>query len=227
MVGGPIAQPPDHGLSDVDMASCPTYVHRGYPLMMEEERTAKLVQRLRHRDSQAEEEVFDRYARQLTRYAEQHLSQKIARRVGGSDIVQSTFRTFFRRTADGEFQIDSSAQIWRLLVKITLQKTRAKARYHTAERRSVDAELASIEATSAHVFVPEPGPAEAALLADEIEHLLHGLPDLYCRVLEMRLEGNSAAEIATRLGVSRQTVYRALRLLQHRLSDSRSPKDTG
>jgi hypothetical protein len=63
----------------------------------------------------------------------------------------------------------------------------------------------------------EPGPDEAVILVDQIEMLLDGLPPLYCRLLEMRLQGQGVTEIAAELKVSRQTVYRALDLLQQRL----------
>jgi hypothetical protein len=53
-------------------------------------------------------------------------------------------------------------------------------------------------------------------LVDQIEGLLRGLPDLYCQVLERRLQGQAVADIAAALAVSRQTVYRALELLQRR-----------
>ena len=69
----------------------------------------ELVQRVRAGEARAAEELFARYARQLTRLAEENLSRKVLARVGGEDVVQSVFRTFFRRTAQGEFRIDSSA----------------------------------------------------------------------------------------------------------------------
>ena len=75
-------------------------------------------------DPQAAELLFARYAARLTQVAEQNLSRKVAAREGGEDVVQSVFRTFFRRSAEGQFQIDTSAQLWRLLVKITVQKVR-------------------------------------------------------------------------------------------------------
>src|SRR5882672_9712028 len=75
--------------------------------------------------------VFDRYSERLVRLAEKHLSRRLAGRVAGEDVVQSVFRTFFRRGADGEFKLDGSAQLWQLLVRITVLKARAKARHHT------------------------------------------------------------------------------------------------
>ena len=96
---------------------------------------AELVERLRAGDPRAAEELFAAYAQRLTCLAEQQLSRKLAARLDGADVVQSVFRTFFRRSAAGEFRIDSSAQLWRLLVKITVRKARALARYHSAKQR--------------------------------------------------------------------------------------------
>jgi RNA polymerase sigma factor (sigma-70 family) len=181
----------------------------------------ELVERWRGGDAQAAEELFARYAQRLTSLAEQHLSRKLAARLDGADVVQSVFRTFFRRSATGEFRIDSSAELWRLLVQITLQKARAYGRHHTAGVRDVAAEAPGGGAA----FLPEavahePGPAEAAALVDQIQELLRGLPALYCDLLQLRLEGHSVSDTAVRLGVSRRTVHRALHLLQQRLTRS-------
>jgi DNA-directed RNA polymerase specialized sigma24 family protein len=189
-----------------------------------------LLQQLRDGDPHAAEALFALYAQRLTRIAEEHLSARLAGRIDGSDVVQSVFRTFFRRSAEGEFRIDSSAQLWRLLVKITLLKARAKGRYHTAGIRNVGAEAGPAAGGSGEEWLVQavsctPGPLEAAMLVDQIETLLRGLPPMYCRVLDLRLQGFGPTEIATRLDVSRQTVHRALGLLQERLeSDSRGPR---
>jgi RNA polymerase sigma-70 factor (ECF subfamily) len=159
----------------------------------------------------------------LTRLAEQHLSRKLAGREDGEDVVQSVFRTFFRRGSQGEFRIDSSAELWQLLVKITLLKARARARYHTAAKRDVAVEVpVGEQGWLPEALARDPEPDEAVILVDEIEALLRELPALYCRVLEMRLAGHAVAEIAAQLGVSRQTIYRALDLLQRRLEKSQA-----
>jgi RNA polymerase sigma factor (sigma-70 family) len=172
---------------------------------------------LRGGDPQAAEEIFARYAQRLTQLAEQQLSHKLAARLDGADVVQSVFRTFFRRSAEGEFRIDSSAELWRLLVQITLQKARAYGRQHTAGVRDVALEAPGGAVLLIETVAHEPGPAEAAALVDQIEELLRGLPALYCDLLRLRLEGHSVSDTATRLGVSRRTVHRGLRLLQERL----------
>jgi RNA polymerase sigma-70 factor, ECF subfamily len=183
--------------------------------------TAELLQRLQAGDPQAAEQLFARYARRLTRLAEQHLSRKLAGRLDGEDVVQSVFRTFFRRGAEGEFTLDSSAQLWRLLVKITVLKARAKGRYHSADRRDAGAEHpGDPDGWLPEALAREPGPEEAAILVDQVEALLRGLPPLHARVLECRLQGHNVSDVAEQLGVSRQTVHRVLNLLQQRLRDS-------
>jgi RNA polymerase sigma-70 factor (ECF subfamily) len=180
---------------------------------------AELLQRLRGGDAQAAEALFARYARELVRVAERHLSQKLAGRVDGEDVVQSVFRTFFRRSAAGEFRVDASDQLWRLLVTITLRKARAKGRFHTAAQRDAGAEAGG-DAGLFEAAAREPGPDDAAALVDQIEALLQGLPPLYARLLDLKLQGHTVVDVAAELGVSRQTVHRALNLLQERLAES-------
>ena len=185
----------------------------------------ELVRRHRDGDPEAAEKIFEHYSRRLCPLAERHLSQKVAGRVEGDDILQSVFRTFFARTAKGEFQIDSRAQLWQLLVKITVLKARQKGRHHTAKKRDVRNERPiSGEDWLAEFADREPGPEEAAALVDQIESLLHGLPPLYEEILQGRLQGYPVAEIAAKFEVSRQTVYRALSLLQKRLTDAESAR---
>jgi RNA polymerase sigma factor (sigma-70 family) len=189
--------------------------------MDEQDSIAGLVERWRRGDADAAAELFARYSDRLTRVAEDHLSRRVAAREGGDDIVQSVFRTFFRRCAEGQFRIDGANALWRLLVKITLLKARAKQRRHLAARRDVRAETpGGGEEWLAEVAEREPGPVEAAVLVDEIESLLHGLPPEFGQILELSLQDHSRTEAAQLLGVSRQTVYRALNLLQQRLDRS-------
>jgi RNA polymerase sigma factor (sigma-70 family) len=194
----------------------------------ESDPVADWIRRWSAGDSQAAELLFCRYAARLTQVAEQHLSRKIAAREGGEDVVQSVFRTFFRRSAEGQFQIDGSAQVWRLLVKITVQKVRTRGRYHAAKKRSAAAEVRpEDDSWVAEALDRDPDPAAAAELVDLMEAMLQGVPPLYCHVLELRLQGMVPADVARELNISRNTVYRALDLFKQRLlecgGDRREP----
>ncbi|HPM85245.1 MAG TPA: sigma-70 family RNA polymerase sigma factor [Candidatus Anammoximicrobium sp.] len=187
--------------------------------MAQDPSPTELLQRYRQGDPDAASVLFARYAQRLYRLAEQQLSRRLVKRTDGDDIVQSAFRTFFLRLARGEFQIDNRVQLWHLLAKITVRKAREQARRHMAEARDVDAEQpGSPDDWLLQAATSEPGPEEVVILMDQIESLLRGLPDLYGQILESRLQGYSVAEIAGQLGVSRQNVYRALEVLQHRLA---------
>lgn len=196
-------------------------LRRKSPGMDDNTTLSDLIKRVREGDSEATDELFAHYAQRLSRLAEQHLSRKVSGRVEGEDVVLSVFRTLFRRSAEGKFQIDSRAQLWRLLVKITVHKARMQGRRHTAAMRHVGAEQHDdngewIEALVDH----EPGPEEIVILNDQIEDLLRGLPAQYRQVLQQRLQGHSATEIASQLAISRQTEYRVLELLKKKLAKS-------
>ena len=186
--------------------------------MSDSEPVSTMMQRLRDGDPKAADALFARYAQRLARAAEQHLARKLAGRVDGEDVVQSVFLSFFRRFAAGQFHFDSSAQLWRLLLRITLRKARFQARYHLAAKRDAAAEVGDGDRALAESVAYDPGPDEAIALVDQLDALLRGLPELHAHVLEKRLQGFSVAEIAEQQAVSRQTVYRVLDLLGERLN---------
>ena len=177
---------------------------------------AELLQRCRQGDNSAANELWLRYAAKLCRLSERHLSQRLAVRVDGEDVVQSVFRSFLLRAQRGEFRIDDSSQLWRLLVTITLQKTREAGRRHTAAQRDVARELALDEELLTAVS-GEPSPEEAIVLADQVSALLDGLTPWHAQVLEARLAGDTPTEIAARQATSRQAVFRALTDIQQRM----------
>lgn len=177
----------------------------------------QLLERWRSGDEAAATKLFELYSRKLTDVAERQMSAKLAQRVGPEDVVQSAFRTFFRRGSRGDFVIDNSTGLWKLLVKITLLKVYGQARRHSGPQRNLSAEV-PMEVTDLDMALlsREPGPAEAAALVDLMHAATLDLPDTYGEILSLRLAGHSRAEIAAKVGVARQTVYRALRVMQQR-----------
>jgi hypothetical protein len=49
-------------------------------------------------------------------------------------VLQSVYRSFFRRLADGEFQFDGPDDLWRLLATITFRKVMNARKFHLRER---------------------------------------------------------------------------------------------
>jgi RNA polymerase sigma-70 factor (ECF subfamily) len=187
--------------------------------MADSESVTDLLCRWRRGDETAADELHRRYAQRLCKLAEARIGARLGRRVDPEDIVQSAFRTFFRRTARGEYRLDHSGSLWHLLVKITLRKLLKSAEHHGAGMRDVAREVCSDEDDSLHpeVVAHDPTPTEAATLADELETALRGLKPHEVDMVQLSLQGYSTPEIATKVGRSRWTVRLLLNHVGHRL----------
>lgn len=181
------------------------------------------LRELRAGQEAASREVFARYAHRLVAYANRHLAKELHHRADGEDVVQSVFKTFFRRARDGEFQVESSIELWRLLLQITVNKVRATARIIRAKRRN-PAREAKPATADRHplddVMNREPGAEELAAFENLLREIVAAHTPLHGRVLELRLAGYGPSEIAKQLGVTRQTVHRHLTRLSQWLRDA-------
>ena len=178
----------------------------------------RTIQGLRHGDRLIVEEFCQRYGAALERLAAKHLPAGLQRRVGPEDVVQSVCRTFLRRTQGGEFHLNDSEDLWRLLCAITLTKVREQARFHLRQKRGVNQEASAVSADAMasvfHPAAPGPTPAEAAEFADQFEQIIASLDDEERQVVDLRLQECTAEEMARRMGCSERTVRRILKRVQ-------------
>lgn|SRR6056297_616694 len=172
--------------------------------------------RLERGESQAMEELFEKYSPRLQQIATQNIQSGLKRRFDGEDVVQSVFRTFFRRQKEEKLRIEHSAQLWWLLVRITLCKTRSRARQHTARRRDARADQA-IDGDG-ELRARTSSTEDVIALWEEVDAVLEGLPERAGEILSKRIEGESKSDIAKQLSLSRQTIHRILKLIETRLS---------
>ncbi len=194
--------------------------------MKPEEPVTALLDRWQAGDEDAAAALYRRYAARLCALAREQLGADLRRRLDSEDIVQSVFRSFFRRSRDGELVVTRSEALWGLLVKIARNKIRGKAAYHRAQQRDVAREVPLDDAElSVDLIAAGPTPLEAATLAEEVTTLFHGLKPIEAEMLTQCLEGRSTPEIAARVGYSRQTVWRFLDRLRSRLH-ARRQRDT-
>lgn len=175
-----------------------------------------LLEQYRAGDAAAAERLFRLYAPRLIQLADRNLDPRLARRVDGEDIVQSVFRTFFRRALEGELKISAADQLWLLLLTITIRKTRTHARHHRTAGRDVYRDVTAAGELD-ELCSDDPGPDEYLTVADLISALLKDLPPDSGEILTQLLEGRTKAEIATSVGLSRMTIYRHLQLFKTRL----------
>jgi RNA polymerase sigma-70 factor (ECF subfamily) len=158
-----------------------------------------------------EHEAVQAYAVRLLALARRELPQRLQRRVDAEDIVQSVYRSFFRRLQEGQFNFGDAHDIWRLLVVMTYHKVKNLIKYHQRGRRDVRREKEhDTDVPHAESADPVPGPEDLTILWDCLNELLAPLPDKYRSIVTMRLEGRSIAEIAGTVQYSQRTVLRVL-----------------
>jgi RNA polymerase sigma-70 factor (ECF subfamily) len=168
---------------------------------------ASLVRRFRGGDDDAATQLYLRYACRLRAMAASQAAPSLARRFDPDDIVQSVFRTFFRRAAAGEYQVPAGDELWKLFLVIGLNKVRATAAYHKAAKRDVrqtsdDSEIErGIAAT---------GEDDLRVLQMTVDELLAPLSQSNREIILLRIAGHDVGEIATQLGRAKRSVERVL-----------------
>lgn len=180
-----------------------------------------LVERLRAGDEEAAAEVFGRFVTRLIALTRAHLEKSIRNKEDPEEVVQSVFRSFFRRQREGQFTLDSWESIWSILTVIALRKCHNRVEFFRAARRDVQREvpLATTGESAARweAVAREPTPAEAAVLADTVEHLMRGLEATDRAILSLHLQDYSVPEICAQVGYAERTVWRSLNRIRNRL----------
>jgi RNA polymerase sigma factor (sigma-70 family) len=189
----------------------------------DQDRWELLIQGLRAGDRHATQAFWDQYGGLLQAVAEKHLTGGLRRRVGPEDVVQSACRTFLRRAKGGEFRLDDSEGLWRLLCAITLTKIREQARFHLRKKRGLNQEapLDVGPGQSGSAFpleAPGPTPAEAAEFSDQFQQLLAEMDEEERAIVDLKLQEFTHEEVAEQLGCSERTVRRVLKRVQARLA---------
>lgn len=167
-----------------------------------------LLGRLRTGDDDAAHSLYMRYARRLLSLAHNKTSAELATRVDPEDIVQSVFRTFFRRASAGQYDVPEGEELWKLLLVIALNKVRAQGNFHRAGRRDVSR-------TQALPAEADAKPHDDQQLAENIlqmsiDEIVVQLPESNRQIIRMRIEGYAIQEIAEKLSRSKRTIERVL-----------------
>lgn len=160
-------------------------------------------------DEDAAYNLYVRYAERLIHLARQKTPADLATRVDPEDIVQSVFRTFFRRASAGQYDVPEGEELWKLLLVIALNKLRTQGAFHRAEKRDV-------QKTS--TLMPEQERAKQGIdaglakqfLEMAIDEVVSKLPEASQMIVRLRIEGYEMQEIAQRVQRSKRTVERVL-----------------
>ena len=188
---------------------------------MEDETSIELLQKWRDGDEHAAKEMFERYVNRLCALARSRLSARMQRRVEPEDIVQSVYRSFFRKAGE-HYSLAKTGDLWRLLAAITINKIRGKVEFHTAQKRQVYAEESlladqSMLRVSPEAIAEDPRPDDAAAMVEELGDVLSGLDPLSRSILELSMQNLTVEQISEEVQRSERTVRRTLQQVRNEL----------
>ena len=196
--------------------------------MTDQEDSVELLARWKEGDESAAAKLFDRYVGRLVRLARSRLSERMQRRVEPEDVVQSAYRSFFRKAGEDRYTLEKSGDLWKLMAAITVSKVRGQVEFHTAQKRGVYSEESvgggSTFQVNPMAVAEDPTPDDAAQVVEELQQVMEKLDPLQRQILELALQNYEVDEITAKVERSARTVRRALQhvrqMLEGQLLDS-------
>lgn len=181
-----------------------------------------LLEEVRGKNDPAAAELFRRYKNRLFGLARERLGISVRPKLDPEDVLQSVFRTFFRRTQEGEFELGEGKELWDLLAAITANKCCLRLRYFRAQRRTVEREIPLVVERGGQpgdeIPGQEPSPEDVAVFHETLERLVRSLELRDREIVELRFQGYTCPEIAEKLSVSERRVEALLTQIRRRLN---------
>ena len=161
---------------------------------------ADFIRRIRTGDGRAAEELVRKYEPLVRREVRLRLDDRRLERVFDSmDVCQSVLKSFFVRTAAGQFDLDEPGELVRLLVAMARNKLASAARAANRQKRD-HRRAAGDDAALAAVAGGDPTPSRLAAGRELLGAVRQRLTEEERRLADLRAEGLTWEEIAARVG---------------------------
>jgi len=177
-----------------------------------------LLEAFRSGQMDASTRLYLKYADRLIGMTARKSSAELAAKVDPEDIVQSVFRTFFRRVEKGQYDVPEGEDIWKLLLVITLNKIRAVVAFNRAAKRDMRRTRSDAMVEEAVAKADDKDEIALATLRIVIDELLSDQLEVNQKIIRQRIEGYDILEIAQNVNRSKRTVERVLQEFRARLS---------
>jgi RNA polymerase sigma-70 factor (ECF subfamily) len=178
--------------------------------MSEDPKFPQLIRRVRAGDARAAEELIEHYVPAIRRTLRAQLRDSQMRRLLDSqDICQSVLASFFVRAALGRYELETPEHLLTLLTSMAHHKLTNQVRRYRAKRRDQTRnEATPVEEWA--VAAPDPSPSRQVASKELLEEALRRLSPEERRLLQLRQEGRSWAEIAQEVGGSSEALRKQL-----------------
>lgn len=183
---------------------------------------ASLLRRIQSGHQSAATELYLRYAERLGSFATAKTGSDLVSRVDPESIVQSVFRSFFRRAQDGQYHVAPGEELWKLLLVIALNKIRTAATFHHAQRRDSRKTVSMSELGTALSDEKWNDQNSFDILRLTIDEILSALTETQKTMVTLRIEGHEVDAIAKQTGRSKRSVERTLQNFREQLSQQLS-----
>jgi RNA polymerase sigma-70 factor (ECF subfamily) len=173
-----------------------------------------LLQQVKGGSESAATALYRRYADHLRALTARQSSAALSARMDPDDIVQSVFRTFFRRVNADQYEVPRGDDLWRLFLVIALNKIRNAAAHHTAAKRDA---RQTVPLGDAPAGGSTPDDAEFTALRLVVDDAIAALPESSRQMVRLRIDGHEVGDIAARAGRSKRSVERVLQQFRDHL----------
>jgi DNA-directed RNA polymerase specialized sigma24 family protein len=173
------------------------------------------------RETDRSELLWRRFGIRLVRLARHHLRGIQDRAYDEEDLALSTMNEFYRRASLGSYdKLENRDDLWRLLMTISLNKSRNRLRALRRIKRAAKTPVREIyPVKNAKEIDWTNTPEWLAIVAEQSEYLLRVLDDhdpsgMLQQITLMKLDGASNSQIANDLGCTRRAVAARLIWIQ-------------
>ena len=158
-----------------------------------------LIQRVRAGDQDAATELVRRFEPAIRRAVRVRLvDDRLRRQFDSMDVCQSVLGSFFVRAALGQFELEKSEQLLKLLATMVRNKVAERAAHEKAGRR--DYRRAGGLKDAAEVVDSEPSASRQLEARELLDLAKQRLTAEEQQILELRGSGHDWVEVAARLG---------------------------
>jgi RNA polymerase sigma-70 factor (ECF subfamily) len=178
-----------------------------------------LLARARGGDQQALALLVQQYEPKVRLVARVRLGLRLRPYLDSLDLVQSVHRSLMLGLRQGKFTITTPENLLALALTLVRRKVARHWRHLQRQRRLEcgSAETGNLADMLTSLSNPRDDPVQAAQFRDQVEHLCTLLNEADQRLLGLRLEGYSTAEIACALELSTVALHVRLTRLRQRL----------
>ncbi len=178
-----------------------------------------LLEQGRRGDRGALAQLAQRYEAKLRLVARVLLGPALRPYLDTVDLVQSVHRSLLVGLRADKFDISSPENLLALALTMVRRKVARHWRHLQRQQRleARSTEGGDLPGLLASLSSPQSDPASAAQFNDQLRQLCSNLDETEQRMLEMRLQGSSTAEVAQELGLNTVTLRVRLMRLRQRL----------